>query len=103
MPCAEPPQPIPSTTRNYADVAAGREAAEGADFVYVREGQSHGPLAPYHGGPYRVLEQGTKTVRLQMEEQEDWVALELTKALVLPAAPRTRGRPKRAAAAEDST
>ena len=47
---------IPNTTkRSYADVASNRGPTEG-DFIYVREGQSRGPLDPSYAGPYQVLE-----------------------------------------------
>jgi len=72
----------------------------------VREGQARGPLAPTYSGPYRVLEERGKALKLQMGEKVDWVAVERTKrhcgvAPVDPAVPPTRGRPKKEPA-EDS-
>jgi len=88
-------------------LAAGREATKDPEFVYVRDGQACGPLAPSYSGPYRVLERKDKVVRLQLGDREEWIALERTKAHtgvapVVPAEPPTRGRPRKAVAAEDS-
>ena len=68
------------------------------DYIYVREGQPRGPLAPSYAGPYRVLERRGKDVKVQLGEREDWVAVERTKkhvgaAPVEPAQPPRRGRP----------
>jgi len=75
----------------------------------VREGQARGPLAPSYCGPYCVLEKREKTVRLQVGDCEDWVALEQIKANVgaahvNPAVPPARGRPRnfKEAATENS-
>jgi len=100
--------PIPNTTRTYADVVADRvgQFCEG-DLLYVREGQPRGPLAATYAGPYRVLEQKGKAVKIVVGDKEDWVALERTKrhagaAEVTPASPPVRGRPKKAAPASSS-
>jgi len=96
--CAEPSL-IPNTTRSYADVVAGQEE-EKKTFIYVREGQAREPLASTYSGPYRVLEERGKALKLQIGEKEDWVAVERTKrhcwaAPVDPAVPPTRGWPKK--------
>jgi len=103
---------IPATTRSYADVVAGREEIPLSEFVYIREGQPRGPLAPTYSGPYKVLGQRGKAVQLQLGERADWVALDRVKrhtgeAPVDPAQPPTRGRPRKrtdesSGAAEDS-
>jgi len=102
---------ILATTRSYADVVAGREEIALPEFVYVREGQLHGPLAPTYSGPYKVLEQRGKAVKLQLGERADWVALETVKdtgeAPVVLGQPPACGRPRRrpnesSGAAEDS-
>jgi len=102
---------IPSTIRSYAEVTAGRDPGVAAgDLVYVREGQSRGPLAPSYAGPYVALERKGKSVKLQLGTKEEWVAVERLKrhagaAPVDPALPPARGRPKgrpARAEAEDS-
>ena len=99
VPPAERPE-IPNTTkRSYAEVTADRNGGPSAgDYIYVREGQPRGPLAPSYAGPYRVLERRGKDVKVQLGEREDWVAVERTKkhvgaAPVEPAQPPRRGRP----------
>ena len=101
---------IPSTVkRSYAEVAAGPPSWPGeGDLVYVRDGQPRGPLAPTYSGPYRVLEQKGKALRILVGEKEDWVAVERTKrhtgaAHVEPAQPPRRGRPPRRASADEDS
>ena len=76
--------------------------------MYVRDGQPRGPLAPTYSGPYRVLEQKGKALRILVGEKEDWVAVERTKrhtgaAHVEPAQPPRRGRPPRRASADEDS
>jgi len=57
---------IPATTPTYADAAAGRLGMCLPQFVYVREGQARGPLSPTYSGPFRVIEQRGKAVKLEL-------------------------------------
>ena len=90
---------IPVSWRSYAQaVAGGSSPLDAADFVYVRRGGAHPPLADSYSGPFQVLERGSKFFRLRMGTREDTVSRDRLKAHLgeLPpelAMPPTRGRP----------
>ena len=63
---------IPPSRRSYAEVVAtGRSPLDLATWVYVRRGGAGLPLADAYAGPYRVLESGEKTFRLQIGDREE--------------------------------
>ena len=71
---------------------------DAADFVYVRRGGAHPPLADSYTGPFQVLERGNKFFRRRLGTLEDTVSRDRLKAHLgeLPpklAVPPARGRP----------
>ena len=69
-----------------------------AAFAYVRRGAAAAPLAPLYSGPYRVLQRGPKTFKLQVGGREEVVTVDRLKphlgsAPVEAAEPPRRGRP----------
>jgi transposase InsO family protein len=95
----QPPPSIPLRQRSYAEAARGplRQLAA-AEWVYVRRGAVAGPMATPYVGPYRVLQHGEKTCRLQVGTREEVVSVDRLKphvgaAPVAAADPPRRGRP----------
>ena len=61
--CTSAAPGIPSTLCMWAKEVKTRPEFK---HVYVRSGPASGPLAPNYSGPYRVLAQHEKTLRLQV-------------------------------------
>jgi hypothetical protein len=75
----EPPS-IPLRQRSYAEEARGRlEQLAAADFAYVRWGAVAGPMAMLYDGPFRVLQCGDKTFKLQVGGREEKVSVDRLK------------------------
>jgi hypothetical protein len=69
-----------------------------SELVYVRRGAAADPLAPQYLGPYRVLQKGPKTFKLQVGGREETVTVDRLKphlgsSALQPADPPRRGRP----------
>ena len=96
-----PPAVIPATKRSYAEVAASPASPlDSADWVYVRQGASGRPLVDNYQGPFRVLERGQKSFKLQMGERVDqvsryWLKPHRAVKSPEPAVKRPHGRPPR--------
>jgi hypothetical protein len=95
--CTSAAPAIPSTVRTWAEVASSRPKFQ---HVYVRCGPASGPLAAKYNGPYRVLEQREKIIKLQIGTRTDWVSMDRVKphtgnAELEPAQPPQRGRPRK--------
>ena len=86
-----PPAVIPVTKRTYAEAAA-TPFLDGATHIYVQRGGVGPPLADNYGGPYLVLEKGTKVFRLLVGGREEVFTRDCLKPPVGQAPPR-RGQP----------
>ncbi len=90
---------IPPSRRSYAEVVAtGRSPLDLATWVYVKRGGAGLPLADAYAGPYRVLESGEKTFRLQIGDREEVLSRDRLKPhrgedSPQEAVPPRRGRP----------
>ncbi len=96
-------QPPPTRPLTYAQAVAVVPASLlQAAFVYVRRGGVVPPLEPLYQGPYRVIRRTSKFFLLQIGEKTEAVSVDrlkphLGQAPVVPASPKPRGRPPRAA------
>ena len=80
--------------------AANSGSLGDAEFVFVRQDASHGPLQTPYTGPYRVLERQEKYFIIQCGEREESVSVDRLKAAraepdrtIEPTRPPRRGRP----------
>jgi hypothetical protein len=97
------PPPVAADTgaapRTYAEVAAmPYRQLQAAEFVYVRRGNTGGPLALPYSGPFRVLHHQEKVFDIQMGPRVEAVSVDRLKphrgeAPSSPALPPARGRP----------
>ena len=75
LPAAHVPSAvIPATRRSCVEVAASPTSPlDSAKWVYLRQGGTGKPLADSYQGPFRVLERGQKSFKVQLGERVDHV------------------------------
>jgi Integrase core domain len=99
---------IPLRARSYAEAAKGPIGElSRADFVYIRRGGGGSPMQSLYEGPFRVLERGNKTFKLQVGPRIEVVSVDRLKPHVgeEPVAvgqPPRRGRPPGTGGQSDS-
>ena len=89
---------IPPSRKTYAEVAASSSVLENATWVYIKQSSTGPPLSDVYIGPYKLLECGEKTCRVQVGEREEIISRDRLKphqGLATPeaAVPPRRGRP----------
>ncbi len=75
----------------------GNSITSEVSFVYVRRGNSAGPLSDMYTGPYKLLRRSDKVYELQVGNRVEKVAADRLKPHLgeepVPAQPPRRGRP----------
>ena len=93
---------LPTPTAWHSTPAAREPSAlQTAEYVFIRRDARRAPLQRPYDGPYRVLERGDKTFRVQLGSREEVVSIDRLKPANVdstgefePALPPTRGRPR---------
>ena len=92
--------PVP-TSWHTLPRASEPSALRSAEFVFIRRDSRRAPLQRPYDGPYKVLERGDKTFKVQLGTREEVISVDRLKPAVIeqesnfaPPLPPTRGRPR---------